>query len=84
MEYLNDTDPEIEKIQISLIQKASITKRFKQMQSLTKTTINLSRRAILRANPNYTKQELDIAFIRLHHSDELANRLNKYLNRKTT
>ncbi len=50
-----DTHPEIEKVQISLIRKASIAKRLSTIQSLSQSVILLSRRAIKRANPGFTE-----------------------------
>ncbi len=77
---LNDTNPKAEKIQISLLQKAGTAKRASTMISLSQTTINLSKRAILRAHPNYNEKEINIAFVRLHYGKDLADRLKKYLN----
>lgn len=69
-----DTNPEVEKFLISLIRNSSVTKRILQVQHLTKTMLQLSRRAISRANPKLSPNELDMLFIKYHYGDELANK----------
>ncbi len=78
----SDTNPEIEKIQLSLIRKANIAKRIASARSLSQTMIKLSRRAISRANPELNKQELNIAFVAYHYGADLAERLKKCLEKK--
>ena len=73
-----DTNPETEKFLIELFKNATITKRLMQAASLTSLTIKLSKRAIARANPDKTKNELDIIFVKLNYGEVLAEKLNKY------
>lgn len=80
--HWDDTNPKIKEIQISLIRKAGIAQRIMQMRSLSRTAINLSRRAISRAHPEYNQQEVNLVFVRLHYGDDIANRLGTYLNQK--
>ncbi len=75
-----DTNPEVERFQISLLRKASVVKRFALMQSLTSTTIQLSKRAIARSNPGLSKRELDLLFVKYHYGEKLAKQLREYLN----
>jgi len=49
--------------------------------SLSSTVINLSKRAINRANPNKDKTELDLIFVKLHYGNELADKLKLYLQK---
>lgn len=76
-----DTNAEVERFQISLLRKASVAKRFALMQSLTSTTIQLSKRAIARANPGLSKRELDLLFVKYNYGDKLAEKLRDYLIR---
>ena len=76
-----DTNPVVERFLISLIRKASVAKRIALMQSLTSTTIQLSKRAIARANPGLSKSELDLLFVKYHYGDKLAEQLRCYLIR---
>ncbi|MDP2983005.1 MAG: hypothetical protein Q8O92_06735 [Candidatus Latescibacter sp.] len=79
---LTDTHPKAEEFQISLLRRASVAERLSLTRSLSRTVIQLSRRAIARANPGLSKQERDIAFVVYHYGNDLAERLRKYLNRK--
>ena len=79
-----DTHPEVEKIQILLIRKASVAKRISRMRSLSQTVIYLSRRAILRVNPELSGKELKCKLIAHHYGNDLADRFHNYLNHKTS
>jgi hypothetical protein len=77
-----DTDPKVEKVQIALIRKASVAKRASLMRSISRTTIELSRRAISRAIPEANQKQLNVLFVEHHYGSELANLLQKYLKKK--
>jgi hypothetical protein len=79
---LSDTDPEIEKIQISLIRKSSTSERISRLRSLSQTVIWLSRRAIKRANQGLSERELQCKFVAYYYGDEMADRLKKYLTNR--
>ena len=79
---LSDTHPKAEEFQISLIRRASVAERLSRTRSLSRTIIQLSRRAIVRANPTLSEQERDIIFVAYHYGNELAERLREYVNRK--
>ena len=76
-----DTHPKVERFQISLIRQASIARRVSRMRSLSQTTIQLSRRAILRANPELDELELNLLLVAYHYDIDLAERLKKYLDK---
>jgi len=78
---LTDTSPETEKILIALIRKASPAQRFSRVRSLSKTMIQLSWRAISRANPDLSESEIDLLFVAHHYGEDLANRLRTYLDK---
>ena len=80
---LSDTHADAEKAQIDLLRKASTNERFALMCSLTASAISLSRRAIARANPDLTPQEVDLKFVELHYGRELAGRLRRYLEARS-
>jgi hypothetical protein len=44
--------------------------------------IDLSRRAIARANPGLDEQELDLLFIRLHYGAPLAQKVGEFLRKR--
>jgi len=68
---LSDTHPEAEKFQISLIRQASTAKRISRICSLSETVIQLSRRAILRANPASELQEITALFFSYHYNIDI-------------
>ena len=75
---LSDTSPEAEKVQIELIRRCSVAERFAKVRSLTARTFGLSKRAIARANPDLSPQELQIKFIELHYGKNLADRVERH------
>ena len=79
---LSDTSPQAEKVQIELFRKASISRRVSLARSLSATMIWLSRRAIQRANPGFTEQEVGLRFVELHYGRELAERVATYIGCK--
>ena len=78
----SDTRLGAENAQISLLRRASVAKRISRVRSLSQTTIQLSRRAISRANPELGEQELNLIFVAYHYGDDLADRLRRYLERR--
>lgn len=79
---LSDTQTKAEEFQISLIRRASVAERLSRTRSLSGTVIQLSRRAILRANPKLSERERNFVFVAHHYGAELAARLREYMNRK--
>ena len=77
-----DTIAEVEKVQIDLIRKASICKRISVARSLSQTVMYLARRAIRRANPSMSEQEVDLAFVENHYGKKLAESLRLYMESK--
>ncbi|MBN2424621.1 MAG: hypothetical protein JXR46_00410 [Calditrichaceae bacterium] len=75
----HDTNIEAEKVLIELARKAGPARKFAQVSSISGLIMALSRRAIERANPNLSKQQIDILFVRYHYGNDLADRLEKYL-----
>ena len=78
-----DTNPaEAEKLQISFIHQASTAKSMSLMRSLSKTVIQLSRRAISRANLGLNEEEVNLICVANNYGDDLAKRLSKYLKQR--
>lgn len=77
-----DTHPQAEKVQIMLLRQASMAERFALMASLSETSIQLSRRAIQRANPTYSELEVNLAFVAYHYGEDLAERVRQYLEQR--
>jgi hypothetical protein len=77
-----DTHPKTEDVLIDLIRQATPAKKLSQVRSLSQTVMQLSRRAIFRANKNIDEQEVNLIFVAYHYGNDLADRLRKYLEKK--
>jgi hypothetical protein len=77
-----DTSIEAEKQLISLIRKKTASEKFRQICSLSQTAVLLAKRAIARANPNFTEQDIGLEFIRIHYGKQLAERVAEYMKRR--
>ena len=74
-----DTHPKTERMLISLLKQESTAKKFSQIRSLSQMSIQLSRRAILRANKTLDENQINLLFINYHYGKDLAERVGKYL-----
>jgi len=77
----SDTHPEAERVQVELLRQASVQTRLSLALSLSETAMSLSRRAIRRARPGISEQDVGLAFVELHYGRELAERVREYVNR---
>ncbi len=77
----NDTHPDAERVLISLFRNASPAKKLSHVRSLSRTMIQLSKRALIRANKNLDEQEVNLLFVSLHYGKNIADRLRKYLEK---
>jgi hypothetical protein len=77
-----DTNAETEKILISLLRKESRAEKFSRIRSLSEMAINLSKRAIKRANKNLNEEQINLLFIEYNYSKDLAEKVQQYLYRK--
>ena len=76
---ISDTDPKIEEMRISMIRKSKITDRISLLNSLSQTVIRLSRKAIARANPGKSEEELNYLFVKYHYGEETAKRIKDFM-----
>ncbi len=77
-----DTSPEAERVQIELIRKAPITKRFTIMQSWSQFIIEANRQAIRKANPKASEKEIALIFVARNYGQALADGLRADLARR--
>ena len=70
-----DTNPEVERILISLIRTLSMEEKLNRTLNFSSSIINLSKRAIARANPELSEDERNLLFVEYHYGVELANKL---------
>lgn len=75
-----DTSAAAERVQIQLLRQATPARRFALARSLSRTTIELSRRAIREANPDWSEAQVLHRWVELHYGASLAARLRPYLD----
>ena len=74
-----DTTPEAEEILLDLMRRATVAEKITRVRSLSATVIQLSRRAIARAHPQWTPLEVQLKFVEYHYGQDLADRVREYL-----
>ena len=77
-----DTSPEMERVQIELIRKASIAKSFEIMQSWSQLLIEANKQRIHKDNPDVSEEEISLIFVARHYGQALADRLRADLKRR--
>jgi hypothetical protein len=77
-----DTSPEMERVQIELIRKASPAKLFGLVRSMSQTMMQASRENIRRLHPDANKEELTLIFVELYYGKELANLVRTQMEKR--
>jgi hypothetical protein len=77
-----DTHIKAEQFQKSLLRNRSTASKFAQIRSLSKSIIQLSKRAIFRANEGFDEQEVNLVFIKLHYGQDLADKIKIMLSKR--
>ena len=77
-----DTHPDIERVQIELIRKASPAKIFGLIFSLSQSMIRTSKKSIRELHPDASEEELKILFVELFYGKELAQRVQAHLSKR--
>ena len=67
-----DTHPDIERVQIELIRKASITKRFELIEAWSQFITEAAKRTIRRDHPEASEQEVSLLLLERQHGAALA------------
>lgn len=79
---LDGTPPEEEKALIEWLRKKTPAQRLELGLSLTQANLERIREDIRQANPNASKEELDLIFVEVNYRKELADRVQTYLARR--
>ncbi len=79
---LSDTHPHAEKVMIELLRKATVSQRVSRAFSMSAMVKDLSMRAVAKANPEYTQQEVKLKWAELHYGKDLADRVREYIKNK--
>jgi hypothetical protein len=70
-----DTSPEVERIQIELIRKASPAKRFAIMQAWSQLLIEANKQCIHKVHPDASEEDISLIFVARHYGQALADGL---------
>ena len=77
-----DTSPEMERVQIELIRKASSAKIFGLVRSMSQTLMQASRENIRRLHPDASKEEFIVIYVELYYGKELANLVRTQMEKR--
>ena len=74
----NDTSSESMAVQLAILRSKTPSDRIMIAARLSGEMIRASKRAISRVHPDYSGDQIEDAFIELHHGRELANAVRNY------
>ncbi len=77
-----DTSPEAERIQIELIRKAPITKRFSLLEAWSGFLIEANKQGIRQNHPGASEEEIALIFIANNYGQVLADKVRADLARR--
>lgn len=69
---LTDTSPEIDRLQIERLRQATPSERLATARRQSRLVIGMARQAIQRVHPDWTQDQVDIEYVRVHYGDQLA------------
>jgi hypothetical protein len=75
----SDTSPEIERVQVELLRKASPAKRFALMASWSQFIVEVAKQGIRRDYPEASEEEVALMLLARQHGQELADKVRAYL-----
>ena len=76
----SDTHPKIHEKWISLMRAMSVSEKFSRVCNLSRTVIELSRRAIRRAHPDWDQRRVNLYFVEIHYGRHLAEGVKAHLD----
>ena len=79
---LSDTCKDIQSLQIELSRKSSPAEKIALVREMTDFVVRLSRRAIARANPGFSREEVNLRWVEINYGPKLATELRDYLKRR--
>jgi hypothetical protein len=74
-----DTDPDAYAFQFALLRRVPLARRVQIALGLSDTVRRLSRRAICRADPSASQEEIDLRLVGARYGDELARAVREDL-----
>jgi len=79
---LSDTDKRIQRLQLERANQATPAEKIAQVRRMTDRVVRLSRRAIARANPTFSEEEIGLRWVEIHYGRRLASELREYLKQR--
>ena len=77
-----DTNPEVERLQIELLRKAGMARRLQLGLELSGEALEMAQRGIRRANPDASELEVKLIFVEVTYGKDLADRVRAYLQKR--
>lgn len=77
-----DTSPDAERVQIERLRAMTPAQRMAVSRAMTRRNIHLSLRAIRRAQPDASDDDVKVTFIAVHYGSDLAERVREELARR--
>ncbi len=78
----SDTTEDAERVQVDLLRAVPAPRRLQMAFALSATMMGLARRALVRARPSASSEEIDLWFVEVHYGRELADALRLDLRRR--
>ena len=80
---MNDTHPDIERVQVRLLRKAGPDRRGQLASQLSNQARWRSMQAIARAHPALSELDRKLLFVEVHYGKQLASRVREYLLKRS-
>ena len=79
---ISDTRKHIQRLQIERSRKSNPAEKITQVREMTDFVVRLSRRAIARANPGFSQEEVNLRWVEINYGPQLASELRDYLRHR--
>jgi 16S rRNA U1498 N3-methylase RsmE len=77
-----DTSPEMERVQIDMLRKTSITKKFAMIEAWSRFITEAAKQGIRRDNPNASEEEVALMLVARQYGEPLAEKIRAELVRR--
>jgi hypothetical protein len=78
----SDTSPEMERVQIDMLRKTSISKRFAMIEAWSQFITEAAKQGIRRDNPNASEEEVALILVARQYGQPLAERVRSELDHR--
>jgi hypothetical protein len=78
----HDTSPEMERVQIEMLQKAPLTKRFAMIESWSQFILEAAKQGIRRDYPEACEEEVALILVARQYGQPLADGVRRQLSQR--